>query len=102
MAPRQRLIAYGLAGALIVAGGIAAIVLGGTTRVIVASTLATLGLGGIVLLVFYEIGLSEDRELAKEEAERRRAAPTPTPDHPRLTIRRRGGQPPPPDAPRRR
>jgi hypothetical protein len=68
--------------------------------VIVATSLATLGLGGIVLLVFYEIGLSEDRELAREEAERRRAPPTP--GHPRLTIRRRGGQPPPPDAPRRR
>jgi hypothetical protein len=101
MAPRQRLVAFGSACALVLVGGISAIVIGGTTGVIVATTLATLGLGAIVLLVFYEIGLSEDRELAKEEAERRRA--TPTPDHPRLTIRRRrGGQPPPPDSPRRR
>jgi hypothetical protein len=72
MTRRQRTVAYGSAAAAIVVGAVCAIVIAGVTGEIVGWTLITLGLGAIVLLVFYEIGLSEDRELAKEEADRRR------------------------------
>jgi hypothetical protein len=72
MTRRQRIVAYGSAAAASVAGGICAAVTSGMTGEVVGWTLVTLGLGAIVLLVFYEVGLSEDRELAKEEAARRR------------------------------
>jgi hypothetical protein len=72
MTRRQRIVAYGSAAAASVAGGICAVVIPGVTGEVVGWTLVTLGLGAIVLLVFYEVGLSEDRELAKEEAARRR------------------------------
>ena len=72
MTRRQRIVAYGSAAAASVAGGICAAVTSGVTGEVVGWTVVTLGLGAIILLVFYEIGLSEDRELAKEEAARRR------------------------------
>jgi hypothetical protein len=40
----------------------------------VALALITLGLGAVVLLVFLEVGLSEDRERAKEQERRRKEA----------------------------
>jgi len=73
MTRRQRIFAYGSAVLAVLAGAICAVAIAGTTGEVVGWTLVTLGLGAIVLLVFYEIGLSEDRELAKEEAARRRA-----------------------------
>jgi len=42
---------------------------------IIRLSLITLGLGAVLLLVFYEIGLSEDKARAKEEEERRRRQP---------------------------
>jgi hypothetical protein len=72
MTRRQRIVAYGTAAAASVAGGICAAVTSGMAGEVIGWTLVTLGLGAIVLLAFYEIGLSEDRELAKEEAARRR------------------------------
>ncbi|HET8673027.1 MAG TPA: hypothetical protein VFL87_05300 [Thermoleophilaceae bacterium] len=41
---------------------------GGFAADLVAITVISLGLGAIVLLVFFEVGLSEDRERAREEA----------------------------------
>jgi hypothetical protein len=72
MTRRQRIYAYGSAGAVVVLGAICAIVVPGLAGEVAGWTLLTLGLGAILLLVFYEIGLSEDRELAKEEEQRRR------------------------------
>jgi hypothetical protein len=73
-------------------GGVCAAAIGGMTAEVIGWTLVTLGLGAIVLLVFYEIGLSEDRELAKEEEQRRRQAQkrtdakAPRPRRPRRPI----------------
>lgn len=94
MAPRTRIAAYGSCGALIVAGGICGLVIGGKTGDVVAATLATLGLGAILLLVFLEIGLSEDRDRAAEEEQRRRdEAKRAGVEHrpPRIAGRRRPG-----------
>jgi hypothetical protein len=55
-----------------VAGLICAALVGGLTGEVLAIALITLGLGGIVLLVFLEVGLSEERELARDEERRRR------------------------------
>jgi hypothetical protein len=57
-----------------VAGAICAAVVGGLTGQVLAIALITLGLGAVVLLLFLEVGLSEERELANEERRRRRKA----------------------------
>jgi uncharacterized membrane protein len=57
--------------ALVVAGAICAVLVGGLTGEVLAIALITLGLGAAVLLVFLEVGLSEERELAREEKRRR-------------------------------
>ena len=51
---------------------------------------AYLGLGAVVLLLFLEVGLSEERELAREEERRRRAADRAARPRPRRWPRRPG------------
>lgn len=72
MAPRWRALAFGSAAALVAAGALCAVVIGGLTGQVLAITLITVGLGGALLLLFLEVGLSEDRARAREEEERRR------------------------------
>jgi hypothetical protein len=70
--PRWRVLAFGSAAALVVAGSICAAVVSGTTGDALAIALITLGLGAVVLLLFLEVGLSEERDLAREEKRRQR------------------------------
>jgi hypothetical protein len=42
---------------------------------IIRLTLLTVGFGAVILAVFYEIGLSEEKALAREQAERERRQP---------------------------
>jgi hypothetical protein len=74
VAPRPRVLAFGSAAALVVAGSICAALVGGLIGEVLAIGLITLGLGAVVLLAFLEIGLSEERELATEEKRRRQRA----------------------------
>jgi hypothetical protein len=74
VAPRARLVAVGSAGLLVVAGALCAAFVGGLTGQVLAIGLITVGLGGALLLVFLEVGLSEERELAKDEERRRKRA----------------------------
>jgi NADH:ubiquinone oxidoreductase subunit 6 (subunit J) len=74
VAPRPRVLAFGSAAALVVAGSICAALVGGLTGEVLAIALITLGLGAVVLLMFLEVGLSEERELAREEKRRRQRA----------------------------
>jgi hypothetical protein len=67
VAPRTRILAYGACGVLVVAGGLCSAIIGGLTGDVLLIGLAMLGLGGILLLVFLEIGLSEDRERSERE-----------------------------------
>lgn len=60
-----------MAAALVVAGSVCAALVGGPTGEVLAIALITLGLGAVVLLLFLEVGLSEERELAREENPRR-------------------------------
>jgi uncharacterized membrane protein len=71
VAPHPRILAFGSAAALVVAGAICAVLIGGLTGEVLAIALITLGLGAAVLLMFLEVGLSEERELAREEKRRR-------------------------------
>jgi hypothetical protein len=91
--PRARIGAFGAAAVLVVAGAMCAALVGGVTGWVLAIALVSAGLGGALLLVFLEIGLSEDRERAVEE-ERRRERAGERPDarrSPRLRSPRRPG-----------
>jgi len=81
--PRNRLISFGSAALAVVAAAIAGPLIGGITGAAVAIALACLGGIAIVSLVFLEVGLSEDRERARE----RRAAAIPR-HRPRARRRR--------------
>jgi hypothetical protein len=83
--PRARTLAFGSGAALVAAGAICAVVVAGLTGEVLAIALITLGLGAVVLLLFLEVGLSEERELAMEERRRRERA---TDDQRRLRPRR--------------
>jgi hypothetical protein len=67
---RRRILAYGGAVVLTVAGfGSAA--LGGLAAQVVAIALVSAGMGGALLYAFYEVGVSEDRDRAEEERQKR-------------------------------
>jgi hypothetical protein len=65
---RARIVAYGSA-LVVTLAGVGAAVAGGLVGQVFAIALISLGLGGALLLVFFEVGLSEDR--AREEERRR-------------------------------
>jgi hypothetical protein len=90
MTTRGRIIAFGTAGALVLAGVICAIVVGGLIGQLLTFVLIAFGLGGAVLLLFYEVGLSEDRDRAREERakEARERAAEPKRGRPRLQPHR--------------
>jgi hypothetical protein len=90
VAPRARVLTFGSAAALVVAGSICAALIGGLTGEVLAIALITLGLGAVVLLLFLEVGLSEERELASEEERRQRSTDTKRRLRPRRLPRRPG------------
>jgi hypothetical protein len=74
---RARILTFGSAGILVLAGALCAAFVSGLTGQLLALVLLSIGLGSAVLLVFLEVGLSEDharaREAARRESERRAA-----------------------------
>ncbi len=72
MTVRARIVAYGLAVLLIVAGALCAAIVSGQTGEVLALVLIGLGFVGITGLVFLEVGLSEDRERDRERRARER------------------------------
>jgi hypothetical protein len=75
VARRDRILAYGGAVALVLVGGLCGWIVPGLTGDIIRLSLITIGFGAVLLIVFYEIGLSEDRERAREERERETRQP---------------------------
>jgi len=71
MSPRQRILAFGTTAVLVIAGGVCAALVGGIVGEVLTIVLISAGLAGALLLVFLEVGLSEERELAREEEHRR-------------------------------
>ena len=57
---------------LVLAGGVCAVLVGGVVGEVLTIVLISGGLAGALLLLFLEVGLSEERELAREEERRRR------------------------------
>jgi hypothetical protein len=84
---RSRIVAFGSAAGMAVIGGICAAVFPGLTGQLLALVLISVGLGAVVLLVFYEVGLSEDKERAAEQERREERATKPSEAHPRPRLR---------------
>ncbi|MGN6869256.1 MAG: hypothetical protein ACTHMY_12720 [Solirubrobacteraceae bacterium] len=79
MSRRSRIVGFGSAALLILAGAVCAAVFGGSLGAILALVLIGLGFVEAVSLVFAEVGFSEDRERAREveRAARRSERPRP-------------------------
>jgi uncharacterized membrane protein YoaK (UPF0700 family) len=65
MSPRNRILLFGTAISLIVAGAISGAILTGITGEAVALSLASAGAVAFVALVFFEVGRSEDHDREK-------------------------------------
>jgi hypothetical protein len=71
MSTRGRILSFGSAAVLVLAGGLCAMLVSGVTGEVLTVVLISAGLGGALLLVFLEIGLDEEHELAREQDRRR-------------------------------
>ena len=71
MSRRSRILGFGSAGMLVVAGIACAFAFSGSLGQNLAFVLVALGLVLATSLVFYEVGLTEDRSRAREEKARR-------------------------------
>jgi fatty acid desaturase len=90
VSPRARVLWFGSAGVLVLAGVACAVFVSGLVGQVLTIALLLLGLGGALLLVFYEVGLSEDHERAREEERLRRRAEARRRPRPRFWSRRPG------------
>lgn len=88
-----RVTLFGAAGAAVIAGGLCAALVAGVTGEVLTIVLISGGLAGALLLVFLEIGLDEERELAREDERRRRRALGALPGAGRARLRRRPRRP---------
>lgn len=93
MTRAQRIRWYGSAVGLIAVGVVCGFAVPGLVGDIIRLTLITLAMGWVILLVFYEIGLSEDKARAKEEEERRGRQPEHDEREPRPWLPRRPRRP---------
>ncbi|HEY5196431.1 MAG TPA: hypothetical protein VIJ51_05340 [Solirubrobacteraceae bacterium] len=91
MERRSRIIGYGTSLVLVVIGTVVAVLRPDVFGMASAVALVSIGLVGATSLVFYEVGLSEDRERARESAARRRASEAATAD----ALRREPAKPQP-------
>lgn len=76
---RARIVAFGCAAVLVLAGGMCAAFVAGVTGEVLTIVLVSAGLAGGLLLIFLEIGLDEERDIAREQAsrsERERRSPS--------------------------
>jgi hypothetical protein len=72
MTRRSRILGFGSAGLLVIAGAVCAAVVSDGTGEVLALVLIGLGLVEATSLTFFEVGLSEDRQRAREDRERAR------------------------------
>ena len=87
MSRRERVLAYGFCGVLALAGALVLALISGIGAQATGAGLIGVALVLAIGLVFYEVGLSEDRERAREEAERRRRERPVRPPRPRWPRR---------------
>jgi hypothetical protein len=65
-------VAFGSAALLVAAGIACAALVAGVAGEVLTIVLMSAGLAGALLLVFLEVGLSDERQLARDEQRRRR------------------------------
>lgn len=65
------MLTFGLAAALVLAGLLCALLVGGVAGEVLTFVLVAAGAAWAVLLLFLEVGLSEEHELEREERRRR-------------------------------
>jgi trans-2-enoyl-CoA reductase len=75
MTPRARVLAYGSAAVVVLVGAAIGFGVSGAAGQVAGISVVTIGFGAALLLVFYEVGLSEDRERAAGKEQRRKRAP---------------------------
>jgi hypothetical protein len=68
MNTRSRILSYGSSALLVVAGVVVLAAIGGLGAEVVALVLIGLGFVAATGLIFFEVGLSEDREREREQA----------------------------------
>jgi hypothetical protein len=90
---RSRIVGFGSAGLLVLAGAVCAVAVSGELGAILALVLISLGCVDAVSLVFAEVGFSEDRERAREAAARRRERTGPGGPSRRSRLDRMRGRP---------
>ena len=93
MSRRSRILSYGAAGVLVVAGALCAALVGGVAGTVLTIVLLSLGLGGAVVLFFLEVGLSEDQDRAREQERQARARRRLDPSKSRRLLPRRPRRP---------
>jgi uncharacterized membrane protein len=69
---RARIVLFGSAGVLVVAGGACAALVGGLTGEVLTVVLISGGLVAGLLLIFLDIGLGEEHDRARDEARGRK------------------------------
>ncbi|HEY1524262.1 MAG TPA: hypothetical protein VGF70_14715 [Solirubrobacteraceae bacterium] len=74
MSPATRIVFYGSAGLMVICGAVCAAVISGEVGQLLALVLIGLGLVLATAFVFMEVGLSEDRERAREDQAREEMA----------------------------
>lgn len=74
MSRRARLLRYGASIAVALAGVACGVIIPGSAGGTAATVLVGIGLVGVVSLIFYEVGLTEDRERARRQAPGERIA----------------------------
>ena len=92
MSSRKRVASFGAAGLLVIAGAVCAAAIGGGIGELLALVLIGLGLVAATSLVFLEVGLSEDRQRARERATAA-GRRTQRPAHARPRLDRMRGRP---------
>lgn len=70
MRRRTRILTFGSAALIALAGVLCSVFVKSTAGLVVGVALLSLGLGALVLLVFLEVGLSEDHARARDEQRR--------------------------------
>jgi len=73
MTRRSRIVRYGVSIAVALVGVVCGAVIPGSAGGTAATVLVGIGLVGVVSLLFYEVGLTEDRERARQQAPGERA-----------------------------
>jgi hypothetical protein len=91
--PSARALRYGAAIAVVVAGILCGAIIPGTLGGTICTAVVGIGLVAVVSLVFYDVGLTEDRDRARQQARDERLR--------RLEEGRNGTHPPHGDARRR-